>query len=130
MHMKIPNQIATKRIIDAVLTKFQLRNSLSEGLLRFVDNGELDQVLGCYQQLMTQRDVTLEGLTKTSETQHRDSFYFCLIKNHLLVPNAKVQVTKVIYSMLTISWTIANVSCSRTIDPVVSILLSRLADIL
>jgi hypothetical protein len=101
--MKIPNQVATKRIIHAVLAKFQLRNSLSEGLRCLVANGELDQVLGCYRQLMTQRDVTHESLTNWDEGQHRDSFYFSLMENPFLVPKAELQVTKVIYSMPTIS---------------------------
>ncbi|KAF8429914.1 hypothetical protein BGX38DRAFT_1263668 [Terfezia claveryi] len=54
----------------------------------------LDRTLGCYRELMMQRDIITNDLTKTSEANHRNSFYFCLLRNHSLVPHAEFKVIK------------------------------------
>ncbi|KIX03496.1 uncharacterized protein Z518_07049 [Rhinocladiella mackenziei CBS 650.93] len=100
-HLKIPNRVAADRIALAVLQKYGLCNSLSEALRHLVDYGELEQTLGCYRELMMQRDITTQDLTKTHEAAHRDSFYFSLLRNHLLAPHEEFKVIKVIhYSLL------------------------------
>ncbi|RPB19292.1 DUF1703-domain-containing protein [Terfezia boudieri ATCC MYA-4762] len=93
-HLKIPNRVAANRIALAVLHKYDLRNSLTEALQRLVNYGELDRTLGCYRELMMQRDITTDDLTQRSEANHRDSFYFCLLRNHSLVPRAEFKVIK------------------------------------
>ena len=75
--------------------------TLSEALRHLVDYGELERTLSCYRELMMQRDITAQDLTQTHEAAHRDSFYFCLLRNHFLVPRAEFKVIKVIhYSLL------------------------------
>ncbi|KIX09037.1 uncharacterized protein Z518_00115 [Rhinocladiella mackenziei CBS 650.93] len=93
-HLKIPNRVAADRIALAVLRKYGLCNSLSEALRYLVDYGELEQTLGCYRELMMQRDVTTQDLTQTHEAAHRDSFYFSLLQNHFLAPRAEFKVIK------------------------------------
>ncbi|KIX05369.1 uncharacterized protein Z518_06241 [Rhinocladiella mackenziei CBS 650.93] len=93
-HLKIPNRVAADRIALAVLRKYGLCNSLSEALRYLVDYGELEQTLGCYRELMMQRDVTTQDLTQTNEAAHRDSFYFSLLQNHFLAPRAEFKVIK------------------------------------
>ncbi|KIX03383.1 uncharacterized protein Z518_06935 [Rhinocladiella mackenziei CBS 650.93] len=93
-HLKIPNRVAADRIALAVLRKYGLCNSLSEALRYPVDYGELEQTLGCYRELMMQRDVTTQDLTQTHEAAHRDSFYFSLLQNHFLAPRAEFKVIK------------------------------------
>ena len=101
-HLKILNSVAADRIALAVLEKYDLRNSLSEALRHLVDYGNLERTLGCYRELMTQRDVTEGDLINRSEADHRDSFYYCLMKNPYLVPRVEVPVIKV-NPLLTIS---------------------------
>jgi hypothetical protein len=61
-----------------------------------MDSGELERTLGVYGELMTQRDITDKRLTDTTEADHRDSFYFCLLKNPYLVPRAEFKLIQVI----------------------------------
>jgi hypothetical protein len=68
-----------------------------------MEDGDLERTLGVYRELMTQRDITIKSLRDTSEASHRDSFYFCLLKNPYLVPCAEFKVIKVIDPLLTIS---------------------------
>jgi hypothetical protein len=96
-HLKIPNRVAENRIARAVLDRYDLRNSLKVALRHLLDDGELDRTLGCYRELMIQRDVTGDDLTRTTEANHRDSFYFSLLRNHFLVPHAEFNVIKVIH---------------------------------
>ena len=101
-HLKIPNRVAADRIALAVLEKYDLRNSLSEALRHLVAYGELERTLGCYRELMMQRDITIKDLTQTREQDHRDCFYFCLLRNRFLVPCAEFEVIKVSDPLLTI----------------------------
>lgn len=48
---------------------------------------------------MMQRDITADDLTLRREEAHRDSFYFCLLRNHFLFPSAEFEVTKVIHTV-------------------------------
>ena len=100
-HLKITNNVAADRIALAVLEKYDLRNSLEEALQYLVNDGELERTLGCYRGLMMQRDITSKDLTDRSEADHRDSFSFCHLRNHFLVPRVEFEVIKVIhYSLL------------------------------
>jgi hypothetical protein len=95
--LKIPNNVAASRIASVVLERYQLSRSLPIALQTLVQDGDIERVLSCYRDLMTQRDVTFSDLTVTDEAKHRDSFYFTLLRNHYLLPRAEFQVTKVIY---------------------------------
>ncbi|KIX01367.1 uncharacterized protein Z518_09092 [Rhinocladiella mackenziei CBS 650.93] len=92
--LKIPNRVAADRIALAILEKYDLRNSLEEALLHLVEHGELEPTLGCYRELMMQRNITADDLTKKTEEHHRDSIYFCLLRNRFLVPWPEFKVTK------------------------------------
>ena len=95
-HLKIPNQVAASRIASSILERYQLSQSLAVALHTLVQDGDIERVLSCYRDLMTQRDVTIDDLTRRDEAKHRDSFYFSLLRNHQLLPRAEFQVTKVI----------------------------------
>jgi hypothetical protein len=95
--LKIPNKVAASRIASVVLERYQLSQSLIVALKTLVGDGDIKQVLSCYRDLMTQRDVTFNGLTKMDEEKHRDSFYFSLLRNHYLLPYAEFQAKKVIH---------------------------------
>jgi len=43
---------------------------------------------------MTQRDTTAKELSRKCEADHRDSFYFCLLRNHHLIPRIEFPVIK------------------------------------
>ncbi|KIX08774.1 uncharacterized protein Z518_03431 [Rhinocladiella mackenziei CBS 650.93] len=92
--LKIPNRVAADRIALAILKKYNLHNSLEEALLYLVKYGELEPTLSCYRELMVQRDITAEDLTKKSEEHHRDSVYFCLLGSRF-ASRPEVKVTKV-----------------------------------
>ena len=91
------------RIALAVLEKYNLRNFFEKALQHLIDDGELERTLGCYREFMMQRDITIKDLTQTRESDHRDYFYFCLLRNRYLVPCAEFQVIKVSDPLLTIS---------------------------
>jgi hypothetical protein len=93
-HLKIPNKVAASRIASVVLERYQLSQSLVVALQTLVRDGDIERVLSCYRDLMTQRDVTLDDLIKMDEGKHRDSFYFSLLRNHHLLPRAEFQVTR------------------------------------
>src|SRR5436305_15249162 len=95
--LKIPNRVAANRIALAILEKYKLRNSLSEALRHLMSSGDLERTLGCYLELIMQRDVTTNDLIQRDESAHRDSFYFCLLQNYFLLPRAEFVVLKVIY---------------------------------
>jgi len=78
-HLKIPNKVAASRIASVVLERYQLSQSLVVALQRLAQDGDIERVLSCYRDLMTQRDVTLDDLTRQDEAKHRDSFYFSLL---------------------------------------------------
>ena len=119
-YLKIPNKIAAKRIAEAVLKKYGLRDSLHAALGFLYRDGEIGQVLSCYRDLMLQRDVTTGDLTKKTEEIHRDSFHFSLLQNHLH-PRVEFPVIKVI-CYLFVSYTISDDQCpSQAKAPAVSI---------
>ena len=126
-HLKIPNQVAARRIARVVLERYKLSESLVVALQRLAQDGDIERVLSCYRDLMTQRDVTIDDLTRIDEGKHRDSFYFSLLRNHQLLPHAEFKVIKVIHHSL-LARTISNVLCSQTKQTVVSILPSRFPD--
>src|SRR3954451_22595756 len=99
-HLKIPNQVAARRIAQAVLERFKLSMSLNVALQTLVQDGDIERVLNCYRDLMTQRDVTVGDLTHQDEAKHRGSFYFSLLRNHHLLPQAEYKVTKVIHWLI------------------------------
>ena len=94
-HLKIPNKVAASRIASAILQRYQLSQSLIVALQTLAQDGDIERVLSCYQNLMMQRDVTSSDLTGATEENHRDAFYFSLLRNHYLLPRAEFQVTKV-----------------------------------
>jgi hypothetical protein len=96
-HLKIPNKVAARRIAHVVLERYKLSESLVVALQRLAQDGDIERVLSCYRDLMTQRDVNIDDLTRIDEGKHRDSFYFSLLRNHQLLPHAEFKVTKVIH---------------------------------
>ena len=99
-NLKIPNNVAARRIAHAVLERFKLSMSLKVALETLIQDGDIERVLSCYRDLMSQRDITYEDLTKQDETKHRDSFYFSLLRNHHLIPHAEFKVKKVIHWLI------------------------------
>jgi hypothetical protein len=99
-HLKIPNQVAARRIARTVLERYKLSGSLFAALHSLAQDGDIERVLSCYRDLMTQRDVTFDDLVKVDEGKHRDSFYFSLLRNHQLFPRAEYKVTKVIHWLI------------------------------
>jgi hypothetical protein len=99
-YLKIPNKVAASRIAHAVLERFKLSESLVVALQRLAQEGDIERVLSCYRDLMTQRDVTYDDLTETDEGKHRDSFYFSLLRNPHLFPRAEFKVIKVIHWLI------------------------------
>jgi hypothetical protein len=87
-YLTIPNKIAEERIATAVLDKFGLRNSLNSTLESLFSDGSIQPVLSCYRDLMVQQDVGHSDFDK-SEEYHRDSFYFMLLRNTSLNPQAE-----------------------------------------
>jgi|SRR5947209_15323217 len=99
-HLKIPNKVAASRIAHVVLERYKLSESLVVALQRLAQDGDIERVLSCYRDLMTQRDVTPDDLIRMDEAKHRDSFYFSLLRNHQLLPRAEFKVTKVIHWLI------------------------------
>jgi hypothetical protein len=100
VHLKIPNEVAASRIARVVLGKYKLSQSLVVALQKLRQDGDVERVLSCYRDLMTQRDTTFDDLTTMTEGNHRDSFYFSLLRNHQLLPRAEFEVTKVIHWLI------------------------------
>jgi len=71
--LRIPNKVAVKRIAKAVLENYKLDKSLEVALQDLTANGNMDRVLSCYRDLMTQRD-NVKALTDRTEANHRDCF--------------------------------------------------------
>ena len=92
--LQIPNAIAAKRIAETVLEKYGLRESLNSALEFLKTDGDIRPVLSCYRDLIVQRDVGYSDYA-ASEQIHRDSFYFSLLRNASLSPQAEFQLTKV-----------------------------------
>ena len=76
--MRIPNRVALRRFAITVLEEYEIATSLLVGLQKLISNGNIQQPLSCYRDLIVQRDRTLKDLTEKSEENHRDTFYFCL----------------------------------------------------
>jgi hypothetical protein len=93
-YLKIPNEVAAKRIAEAVLDKYGLRNSLTAALHSLKSSGNIESVLNCYRDLMAQRDVGYSDY-EHSERIHRDSFYYSLLQNASLRPLAEFRLTMV-----------------------------------
>ena len=81
-------------IAEAVLDKYGLYDSLNSALEFLKADGNILPALKCYRDLMMQRDVGHSDY-EASEQNHRDSFYFLLLKNSLLHPQVEFQLTKV-----------------------------------
>ncbi len=52
--------------------------------------------------LMVDRDCTAQDLKNLNEANHRDSFYFSLLRNPCLVPSVELKITKVSHPFFTI----------------------------
>jgi len=102
-HLKIPNSVAARRIAGSVLERYDLNDSLEKRLDQLISNGEIRGPLGCYREVMMQRDVTTEDLTNVCEEDHRDSFVYCILRNPYFIPRAEFQVIKVRNPLCTIS---------------------------
>jgi hypothetical protein len=62
-------------------------------------DGNIAPTLGCYCDLMIQRDTTPTELTDTSEANHKDSFYFCLKLNYYLLLRVEFEDNKAFFSI-------------------------------
>ena len=91
--LQIPNLVAAQRFAGAILSRYRLRTiDLKKALQELVSTGNISMALGLYQRLMSHRD---DDFNK-SEEAHRDSFYYALLKNPLLLEaNAEFEITKV-----------------------------------
>jgi len=77
------------------LNRYQLRTSDIKGALQKLATGDISTLLGYYQRLMSIRDIGDSDLKNKSEEHHRDSFYYALLKNPLLLEaNAEFEITK------------------------------------
>ncbi|CAG8621832.1 11156_t:CDS:2, partial [Paraglomus occultum] len=82
--LQIPNLVQVQRFAMAVLDRYQLRvMDIEEGLRKIATTGDISQLLGCYERLMSQRDVDYSDFDKNEE-HHRDSIYYTLLRNPLL----------------------------------------------
>ena len=89
--LQIPNLVAAQRFARAILNRYRLRTNDIKDALQKLSNGDISILLGYYQRLMSVRD-----LENKSEEHHRDSFYYVLLKNPLLLEaNAEFEITKV-----------------------------------
>jgi hypothetical protein len=78
------------------LDRYRLRTSDIKDALQKLSNGDISMLLGYYQRLMSERDIGDNDLKNKSEEHHRDSFYFALLKNPLLLEaNAEFEITRV-----------------------------------
>jgi len=94
--LQIPNLVAAQRFARAILNRYRLRTSDIKEALQKLSTGHISTLLGYYQRLMSERDTSDSDLKNKSEEHHRDSFYFALLKNPLLLEaNAEFEVTKV-----------------------------------
>ena len=93
-HLRIPNKVAARRIAAAVLETYNLHESFLAALQRLVDDGEIEQTLSCYRDLMVQQDVTGRELIQLSEGDHRDCFYFCLGLCRYLFPAVEFRTSQ------------------------------------
>lgn len=80
-HLKIPNAVAAQRIAEVILERYRLSQSLPVALQALLQDGDIEGVLSCYRDVMTDRDVTKKELTATTEENHRDSLNYCLLRN-------------------------------------------------
>ena len=99
-YLRIPNRVAARRIAHAVLKRYKLSQSLVVALQQLSQDGDIERLLGCYRDLITQRDITWKQLTDTSEQNHRDAFYSCLLQNHNLHPRLEFPVIKVFHWLI------------------------------
>lgn len=101
--LRVPNQIAAERIAGAVLAKydlktdtlFQLKDRLDTALRRMHEAGDPVPSLGCYERLMTQRDVGFTDFEK-GETNHRDLCFHVFQVLPIVIPEVEYNFTKVI----------------------------------
>jgi len=92
--LQIPNLVQVQRFAMAVLSRYQLRvTDIEEGLRKIATTGDVSQLLGCYETLMSQRDVGYNDFDKAEE-HHRDSIYYTLLRNPLLQGHVEFKVTK------------------------------------
>jgi len=93
--LQIPNLVAAQCFARAILNRYRLRTSDIKDALQKLSNGDISMLLGYYQRLMSERDVGDNDLKKKLEEHHRDSFYYTLLKNPLLLEaNAEFEITK------------------------------------
>ncbi|RUS13043.1 LOW QUALITY PROTEIN: hypothetical protein BC937DRAFT_86442, partial [Endogone sp. FLAS-F59071] len=93
--LKIPNLVAAQRFARGILNRYQLRVSDIKGALQKLATGDISTLLGHYQRLMSIRDVGEDDLRKKSEENHRDSFYYALLMNPLLLDaHVEFEITK------------------------------------
>jgi hypothetical protein len=94
--LQIPNLVAAQRFARAILNRYRLRTSDIKDALQKLSTGDISTLLGYYQRLMSERDTGESDLKNKSEEHHRDSFYYALLKNPLLLEaNAEFDITKV-----------------------------------
>jgi len=93
-HIRIPNRVALKRFATTVLKGYDIARSLLVGLQNLISNGNIQQPLSCYRDLIVQRDRTIDDLTQKSEENHRDTFYFCMRLSHVLGSRVEFEVKK------------------------------------
>jgi len=77
-----------------ILEKYGLRESLNAALRKLEIDGDIQPVLSCHRHLMAERDVGYDDYS-ASEQDHRDSFYFSLLRSAALRPCAEFRVTMV-----------------------------------
>ena len=81
-YLRIPNKVASLRIANTILNRYELRDSV-ESVINILENhGNIRPVLNIYRELMVKGDVGYNDFEKPEEA-HRDSFYFSLLQGRL-----------------------------------------------
>ncbi|KAF8537832.1 hypothetical protein BDD12DRAFT_201139 [Trichophaea hybrida] len=93
-YLKIPNQIAARRIADAVLRRYGLlAPHIDRAVEVFASTGDITEVLELYQYMMGLRDVLYNDFDKNEET-HANTINLTILKNVLLTIQPEFKVTQ------------------------------------
>ncbi|RVD90412.1 uncharacterized protein DFL_001378 [Arthrobotrys flagrans] len=93
-YLKIPNLVSASRIASVVIEKYNLSMFIDPACDTLYKNGDIEPTFNFYRGLMIERETSVNDLTKTTEENHRDSFYSCLLRNKLLFPRLEFKHNK------------------------------------
>ena len=93
--LKIPNNVAVRRLGTAILERIRLYNSLTGAPPLLKIGLDIEAVLAGYRQLIKQRDTWGFAYEEEDEEDHRDSIWYMILENPALTPDVEYQVRKV-----------------------------------